>query len=138
MKSRGAGINFRRHHSRGLSDPESIAGIRCMPLHTLSLIQRLYMSEEGHLFILEQCNQYRMEPPLKTTGNCCSIMRKILLEALAIHMKGKDLSLHDPDKENCSLRRKNYLILKYLPYTPVMSSHGWRFPYHFETEKISV
>ena len=50
-------------------------------------------------------------------------------------MKGKDLSLHDPDKENCSLKRKNYLILKWLPSTPVMSSHGWRFSYHFETEK---
>ena len=47
MKSRGAGINFRRHHSRGLSDPESIAGIRPMPLRTLSLIQRLYYVGRG-------------------------------------------------------------------------------------------
>ena len=44
MKSRGAGINFRRHHRRVHSGAESIAGIRPMPLHYLiSDLETIYV-----------------------------------------------------------------------------------------------
>ena len=85
MKSRGAGINFRRHHSRGLSDPESIAGIRPMPpAYLIPDLETIYVGRGSPLHfgtvqsvqdgVSSKDNRYRLLPKEEdsSVGPCCS------------------------------------------------------------------